>query len=73
MTKDEAVTALYIEKEILRERLAGCLMDFQDIASRLVCIGGPFNDNRECFNEEQLKYLRPILGIAESYQDSDED
>lgn len=39
------------------------------IRKRLVCIGGPFNDNREKFTDAQLKYLKPILDDVEEFLD----
>ena len=37
-----------------------------EIVLRLVCVGGPLNDNVLGFDSEQRKYLHRILEIAES-------
>lgn len=33
----------------------------KSIRARLICINGPFNDNKNQFNIDQLKELQPIL------------
>lgn len=36
-----------------------------EVVLRLVCVGGPLNDNMLGFDSEQRKYLHRILEIAE--------
>lgn len=58
---------VYKENYDLRKRIAAMTCAFGDIYLALTCIGGPFNDNAHGYTKKQLKELRPILAIAESF------
>ena len=46
--------------------------DFADIASMIVCVGGPLNDNVLGYNNKQLKIFRDILNIARCWEECGE-
>jgi len=58
---------VYKDNYDLREEVKILRAAFSEIRLRLVCVGGPFNDNSNGFNKEQLKELRPILNLSEEF------
>lgn len=65
MTKDELICKQQLEIEHLKIRLGWANEDKQKIASALVCIGGPLNDNKLGYSVPQRNYLQQILELAE--------
>lgn len=47
--------------------------DFEHIVTQIVCIGGPLNDNKLKYNEEQLVVFQNILNTAQYWQDRNDD
>lgn len=68
MTKDELIAKQQLEIENLKQLVANHIDGFNDIHTRLVCVGGGLNDNILGYTEQQIrKDLRPIAKICESF------
>lgn len=57
------------EQQLEIDALKKCLEyrgeQLAEVVLRLICVGGPLNDNMLGFDSEQRKYLHRILEIAE--------
>lgn len=60
---------VYKENYEMRKQIKKMREGFSEIVTRLVCIGGPFNDNCRKFTKAQLYELKPILDIAETFSE----
>ncbi len=67
MTDAEVIAILTKQVLELRTEVNDLLENMQRIFLRLICIGGPFNDNKHKFTKEQLAYLHPILNYAQDW------
>ena len=63
MKYEEVIAVLTKENMELKEDLGECFKVANDIESRLMCVGGPLNDNVYKFSEEQLNLFRRIQEI----------
>ena len=64
MNIQELVAKQQLEIENLKEKLQRALEDKESIVMELVCIGGPLNDNKLKYTQEQLKILFRIHELA---------
>lgn len=71
LTKDEVISRLSVKNETIKDVVSNFQKTAKDIVLRLVCVGGPFNDNKLQFTAEQLRYLRPVLERAEYINEYD--
>ena len=55
-----------LEITSLKNKVKAFEEDFKKIHSMLICVGGPLNDNREQYNNEQLKIFFKIHLLTES-------
>jgi hypothetical protein len=58
---------VYEENYKLKTQIEEMKKDFSAIASRIVCIGGPLNDNIHRYSDKQLDPFREILSITRQY------
>lgn len=65
----EVIGRQTVEITDLKDALADCNARLSRIVLRLVCVGGPLNDNVLGFNVEQRKYLKQILDEGERILD----
>lgn len=64
LSKDD-IADLFTENYLLKKCLEKILSEAQSIRSRIVCIGGPLNDNVKRYTPDQLKDFWDINETAE--------
>lgn len=67
MTKDQLITKQQIEIEFWREAVQERNIALLTIHKRLICIGGPLNDNFHQYSAEQRKIFHLIHNDTESF------
>lgn len=66
--KDKVIVKLVMQNEKYKKKVDILKSGYKDIYNDLICVGGPFNDNKLNFTSEQLKYLRGIYRISEEFE-----
>ena len=61
-------TNVYKENYDLKNEIKEMKESFSSIASMIVCIGGPLNDNVHRYNKKQLVIFREIFAIVRQYE-----
>lgn len=66
MTPEQLITKQQLEIESLKESLSSATKRLKEIHLRMICIGGPFNDNKHGFTKSQLSFLHPIVETSKT-------
>ena len=68
MKKNELIVKLTKKNIKQKDKIKALESAFESIYNDFVCIGGPFNDNKLSFTDQQLTYLRSTLFLAEEFK-----
>lgn len=60
----ELIGKQQFEIEELKKKLEELRVSMRQIQSKMVCIGGPLNDNKLGFNGAQLAFIHDIYQLA---------
>jgi len=66
MTKEELITKQALEIEELKSKIASYENSVAEIKLMLICIGGPLNDNKHHYSNDQLKIFFRIQNSIRS-------